>query len=156
MKKAIILILIIGAALGGYLVGGLKTTEPNEEISEDTGSKVDVSLQDGDGFDFLVEPDYQSFDLEEESFMVGLGVGLNLELGERRYSGSYYFPPEIEVRVGEETTMETNYGDPITFSELRDMSEGVTGPPQAKVIGDFFVVEDEFFVEAEEIIKTVQ
>lgn len=156
MKKAIILILIIGAALGGYLVGGLKTTEPNEEISEDTGSKVDVSLQDGDSFDFFVKPDYESFDLEEKTFMAGVGVDLNLKLGEREYSSLYYFPPEIEVRVGEDTMMGTNYGDEINFSELRDMSEGVMGPPHAKIIGDFFENEDEFFVEAEEIIKTVQ
>ena len=156
MKKQLIIVLIILAALGGYLVGNLETREPNEEKLEEPVSKVDVTLQDGDRFDFLVEPDYQSFDLEELTFMAGLGVELNLELADSRYSSAYYFPKNIEIRATDETKMETNYGDEISFSELRDMSEGTTGPSHSKVVGDFFTSEGEFFVEAEEIIKTIQ
>ena len=156
MKKQLIIVLIILAALGGYLVGGLETRRPNEEKLEEPVSRVGVSLQDGDNFYFLVEPDYESFNLEELTFMAGLGVELSLELVDSRYSSAYYFPKNIEIKATDQTEIETNYGDEISFSELRDMSEGTMGPPHSKVVGEFFTSEGEFFVEAGKIIKTVQ
>lgn len=157
MKKVTAFALIIIAVFGGYMLGSLEAPESEEELADDEPVKeIDLSLQDGDRFDFSVHPNHESFDLEEKTFMAGLGVGINLELGERRYSSSYYFPEDIEIRVIDQTIIRTNHGEELNFAQLHDGSEGRSGPPYIKVVGDFFLDGDQFFVEPDKIIRNVQ
>jgi hypothetical protein len=141
-------------------------TEGEEIVVEDLGEKIiieqlNAEIKVGGSFNFYIEPEYESFNLEEKTFK---GIIVYFEI--RDDGGAVYrsikdIIVNIDASNAQITTFvagtEIIYEDNLNFAELRAMSDGITGSSIMTVIGEVFSIENnEVTVVVERIQRDIQ